>query len=1209
MSFTRFFALVLASTLLSARADIIITEFQARNLDTLEDDRLKEEDWIELHNSGEEAVNLKGWFLTDNREDPARWVFPDFEISPGAYKVLFASGEDRSEPQSVQEPITRTHTNFSLSPKGESVALIGPDGRTIIDAIDFPAQPANHSYGRTANGAGYFSDPTPGDANGEPTTEIGPVVREVTNLTGEPALTEDSHLLITAEVAPLLRPVATVELHYRFMFGEESMLIMTDDGVAPDLQARDGFFTASLPLDPALNPGEMIRWRVTATDNAGFSTPYPLFFDPEDYDQYQGTVVQNPSLTTSNLPVLHWFIPPSEIAQANTFGGTRCSLFYRGEFYENVQIDIHGQSTRGFPKKSYDFDFNQENRFRAIADEERVKDINVLTNWGDKSKTRNTVAYGLFNEGGVAAHWAYPIRMELNGAFYATADMVEDGDNRYLDRAGLSRDGALYKMYNRLDGIDGGEKKSRKWEGKEDLQALIDGLTTGTDGDKARFIHDHVDLPASINFLVMNNIVNNTDFGHKNYYLYRDTEGSGEWAFLPWDIDLSLGRRWTRELSYFSDAMETTNSIDFHVGNLLAKQIFARDSAFRTMFLHHYRTKMDRFYGPIGGVPENPYMINSLDALLTTIDPPGRVSDADLDYEKWGSWGNRNTMREAVERMKTEVIPGRRAFLYAHNEIPAALSGTPDLRIDQIESRPMSGISGEEYLTLRNHGTRPVDVSGWVLSGGIDHTLKEGTVLLPGEEGMLFLTKNAADFRQRSISPTGGEGLFVQEYQGNLPSRSNRLLLHDRNGRLILDRAYEGNPTNLQQYLRVTELLFAPLAEDATSPHPASDFEFLTLTNTGPDPLDLSGAFFDKGIRYTFPGGTILAPAESVHLARYQPAFEERYGSGLRILGPYFGKLSNGGERLRLKDPSEEVILDFTYDDAWSVNADRNGHSLMVTDAAAPHDSWSNPGLWATSPNPGGTLSGTELWLRSPGPREDTIGESVSLQVDFQTPQNTTFTLNARGLPNGITLNQATGRLTGRPEEHGAFTPLVTLNTSNRSITTAFSWMVWLPPQGTGQLLDQTWVGPADDRALVNDQRYPLDPTRTETVTGFSPENNGTSAFGRLLRGYLHAPGTGDYHFRITSDHSGSLRMEADGSDTRTVASVPGPTIPGDWNRYPGQTSEAVRLTAGQRYYFEIRHFDDDGDAHFGLQWHRPGQTSFSDLEFSHLSPYRPPTL
>ena len=40
--------------------------------------------------------------------------------------------------------------------------------------------------------------------------------------------------------------------------------------------------------------------------------------------------------------------------------------------------------------------------------------------------------------------------------------MVEDGDDRYLERIGFDPEGALYKMYNRLDGTGGASKKTRQ---------------------------------------------------------------------------------------------------------------------------------------------------------------------------------------------------------------------------------------------------------------------------------------------------------------------------------------------------------------------------------------------------------------------------------------------------------------------------------------------------------------------------------------------------------------------------------------------------------------------------------------------------------------------------------------------------------------------------------------------------------------------------
>jgi len=50
--------------------------------------------------------------------------------------------------------------------------------------------------------------------------------------------------------------------------------------------------------------------------------------------------VEEPSLTNP-LGVLHWFI--LNPGAANTDAGTRCSIFYDGQFYDNVLFNIHGR--------------------------------------------------------------------------------------------------------------------------------------------------------------------------------------------------------------------------------------------------------------------------------------------------------------------------------------------------------------------------------------------------------------------------------------------------------------------------------------------------------------------------------------------------------------------------------------------------------------------------------------------------------------------------------------------------------------------------------------------------------------------------------------------------------------------------------------------------------------------------------------------------
>ncbi len=75
--------------------NIAINEIMASNASTISDMDGDFSDWIELYNYGEAAVDLKGWGLSDNYEEPFRWIFPKRIIKPGEYLLVWASGKDR----------------------------------------------------------------------------------------------------------------------------------------------------------------------------------------------------------------------------------------------------------------------------------------------------------------------------------------------------------------------------------------------------------------------------------------------------------------------------------------------------------------------------------------------------------------------------------------------------------------------------------------------------------------------------------------------------------------------------------------------------------------------------------------------------------------------------------------------------------------------------------------------------------------------------------------------------------------------------------------------------------------------------------------------------------------------------------------------------------------------------------------------------------
>ena len=130
-----------------AVGQLSITEFVADNDGSYLDSDGEASDWIELSNSGASAVSTDGLYLTDNASDLTQWMLPDVTIPAGGYLVIFASGKDRKDPQGD------LHTNFSLSARGEYLALIDTDGITPLSqfAPEFPKQFFGVAYGTGTN--------------------------------------------------------------------------------------------------------------------------------------------------------------------------------------------------------------------------------------------------------------------------------------------------------------------------------------------------------------------------------------------------------------------------------------------------------------------------------------------------------------------------------------------------------------------------------------------------------------------------------------------------------------------------------------------------------------------------------------------------------------------------------------------------------------------------------------------------------------------------------------------------------------------------------------------------------------------------------------------------------------------------------------------------------------------------------------------------
>ncbi|MEM7387757.1 MAG: lamin tail domain-containing protein, partial [Verrucomicrobiota bacterium] len=307
-----------------------------------------------------------------------------------------------------------------------------------------------------------------------------------------------------------------------------------------------------------------------------------------------------------------------------------------------------------------------------------------------------------------------------------------------------------------------------------------------------------------------------------------------------------------------------------------------------------------------------------------------------------------------------------------------------DAKVDfgEIEFSPSSGNQEEEWVELVNPNSFAIDISGWSIDGGVSFTFKPGTVI-PGRSlfnpglNFLYLSPDVVSFRQRAVSPKGGEGRFVQgPYRGHLSNRGETLSLYNAREELVAETTYEGNPTDLEAFLILSEIMYHPAAPNGTA-------EWLELTNTSPSAtLDLSGARFTRGIEFVFPDGSLLEPGRSLLLVADPAAFAEVHGDGVIPFGQFGegSRLANGGETLKLEDASNNTLFEFRYDDGegWPVEADGGGASLELISS----DGFSNPDdpiRWQSSPLAGGSPG---VWNFSPSPSDESPFKSVAISLE-----------------------------------------------------------------------------------------------------------------------------------------------------------------------------------------------------------------------------------
>lgn len=790
---------------LAADAAVMINEIMYHPLSDVDGD-----EFVEIHNtSTTETVDLNGWQFIDG----ISYTFPNVSIGPEGFLVIAA---DAARFQTTYGFAPDGVFTLRLDDNGETVRLIDDLGSTVDqvrydDGPPWPVTPdglgpslevivpsAPNTFPRNWKASVAAAGHTAGAVNSVNAAEMPPWVQSIEHTTG---LLPGNPLDVTATVLD----ATAVELHY--VIGPDRPPVETT--VAMSNGGSGTVYTAQIPGQAA---GTLIRYRVAVVGPTG-TAAYPRVDDTVTYD---GTVVTDPGLT-SQLPIFQWFVDPDDYLLArngpadnppgHVYEDTTepCVIFYDGVLYDGVQFRARGASSRGWEKKHWKFFFPQGHNFVAPGLILREVDgFNLQSAYAEKSFMREVLGWEAFRDAGSPYLQAFNVRLNRNAEFYGLYIYLETPDLDWLQRMNLDTEGAMYKAFSDLGRVTEQdiiedelyEKETRLYEGVADLSQFTQDLDTP--GDKLPFLLDNVDIPAVINYCAIQAILHNNDHVAQNYFMYRDTEGTGRWKFLPWDLDLVLGKNFDGsgvfgdELWADRDTLPGASSFvspshplygdRFHQKvdekyNKLIDRLYLEEP-FRMMFFRRLRTLMDQQL--VEGRMES-----RMAEIVATLEP-----EASMDaVQEWGQQGASQSVSSAVGVLETDYLDPRRDHLFethsaCNAEIPPAQVPAPRVVINEIMYGPPGG--GQfEYIELYNpSATTAVDLSEWRIDGA-GLSLPPGTVILPDD--FLLVVRNDVLFRAQY----GGSKFIASEFSGGLVNTGETLTLQNPFGAVISSVTYD----------------------------------------------------------------------------------------------------------------------------------------------------------------------------------------------------------------------------------------------------------------------------------------------------------------------------------------------------------------------------------------------------------------------------------
>ena len=578
------------------QAQLMINEVCSDNETVITDEYDDYSDWIELYNDGSTPINLAGYFMSDDMDNPQKWVFPQMEIGANTHLLIFASGEAIFD--------VYAHTNFKLSKEGEPLLLSDATGN-IIDQTVIPALEEDHSYGRLAANQSewvFFSTATPGFSNND-NSNYDYNVKPAFNL---------EQIFHTGP--------ASIDL---FCEGVDCIIRYTTDGSPPDETSIA--YTNPILVDTTI----CIRARTFSADLLPSKIGSKTYFFNVDHE------LPIMALTTDPYLLFDWeegiFMDGPEADSVYPFWGANywrdVEIPMHVEFFKNNELKanydvgakIHGgrgsrtkilKSLRliantkfGDEEMDYPFFENRENTsYKRLVLRNASGDFNY-THFRDAYMHRYFINQKLNLD-----ELAYqPLAMYLNGQYWGVLNLREKVDKYYL------RDNHGVDMKN----IDLLEEDTFAVEGSFEIyDAMLDVVKASDMSDDAVFAEatKMVDLQSIADYMIVQNALLNTDWPNNNIKYWRERKEAAKWRFILFDMDAGMGRApYTKAHADSFDNIMMDERYDENNFAILFRALM-QNINYRNYFLNRYADLLNTTFRTENMIAETDRTVEMLDA-------------------------------------------------------------------------------------------------------------------------------------------------------------------------------------------------------------------------------------------------------------------------------------------------------------------------------------------------------------------------------------------------------------------------------------------------------------------------------------------------------------------------------------------------------------------------------------------------------------------